>query len=135
MSGVVSLLSICVAQLPQHSQSYVACVFPLQELYAESIDYTNRIEGTSVSSGQLRLARASQRELPVLTKGAHILVLSPDEALHSGERGERSPFWVAQLEEDEDAPLGKRSSPHNKTCLMCVYACTRVARSTRVSVP
>jgi hypothetical protein len=93
----------------RRSQSYVACVFPLQEIYAESIDYTNRIEGTSVSSGQLRLARVSQRELPVLTKGAHILVLSPDEALRSGERGERAPFWVAQLEQDEDAPIGKRS--------------------------
>lgn len=76
-------------------------------MYAESIRYTNAISGDSATTNQLRLARAAEAEVPVLTKGTRIIVLSPDSVLTSSQKGERSPFWVAQIEETEEVSLGE----------------------------
>ena len=91
-----------------NTQNTRACYVPaLQSIYAESIGYTNKLDGAGSTSAQLRLARASQAELPVLTKTSRIVVLSPEDALITGEKGSRAPFWLAEVEEDEDVVLGE----------------------------
>ena len=86
-------------------------------LYAESISYTNNIGGTGVTAHQLRLARASSGEVPVLSKGTRIVVLPPLDALVTRDLGSRVPFWLAELAEDEDAVLGVSS---------CLCACSHI---------
>lgn len=78
----------------------------VQAIYAESIRYTNAVSGDSVTTNQLRLARADEAEVPVLCKSTRIIVLAPDDA-QMMEKGSRSPFWVAEMEEDEEAALGE----------------------------
>ena len=78
----------------------------VQAIYAESIRYTNAVSGDSVTTNQLRLARADEAEVPVLCKNTRIIVLAPDDA-QMMEKGSRSPFWVAEMEEDEEAALGE----------------------------
>ena len=123
-----SLLSVATRCVLTSRTAYVLCSLPpmscaactrmccvtffaVQAIYAESISYINKISGTSVTAQQLRLSRASESEAPVLSKGARILVLPPDDALQTREQGARAPFWVAELAVDEDVTLGVHAIP------------------------
>lgn len=97
----------------------IAKCVTVQAIYAESIRYTNAVSGDSVTTNQLRLARADEAEVPVLSKGTRIIVLAPDEA-HTMERGSRSPFWVAEVEEDEEVALGACAPPARMHCVASV---------------
>ena len=85
-----------------------------QRRYAESISYVNKIAGTSVSSDQLRTARADEGGVPILKKGDTICILPDDEYLQRGaDTGSRCAVWLAEIAEDEEPELGRfPTRPH-----------------------
>lgn len=68
----------------------------------------NKIAGTSVSSAQLRTARADEGGVPILKRGDVICILPDDEYLARGaDTGSRCAVWLAEVAEDEDVELGR----------------------------
>eukprot|EP00965_Chrysotila_dentata_P204806 6182559-Pleurochrysis_carterae.AAC.2 len=79
-----------------------------QAKYSESIRYTNPISGTQATSSQLNIACAGEADVPILQKGSVICILPPEDVLEdrSANIGERLPFWLAVVDEDEEAAIG-----------------------------
>eukprot|EP00965_Chrysotila_dentata_P076203 2517033-Pleurochrysis_carterae.AAC.1 len=75
----------------------------MQAEFSESIRYMNPISGTRADGNGLASARAAEREVPILTEGLVICLLPNAEACESGACGERLPFWLAVVEQDEEA--------------------------------
>ena len=69
----------------------------MQERYAESIAYVNKVSGTSVTADQLRTERADHAGVPILKKG-DVIAVRPAEA--------KAAFWLAEIAEDENPELG-----------------------------
>eukprot|EP00965_Chrysotila_dentata_P189890 6173581-Pleurochrysis_carterae.AAC.1 len=94
-----------------------------QALYAESIRYINPISGTHATSTSLNRARAEEQDAPILLKGNVICILPPADVLEGAADGvgpgEHIPFWLACVEEDEDAPIGTPTPPPSSFGLLC----------------
>eukprot|EP00965_Chrysotila_dentata_P237997 6202230-Pleurochrysis_carterae.AAC.2 len=84
-------------------------VYTSQATFSESIRYINPVSGTSANAAGLRSARAEAQEVPVLVEGAHICVLPPEDVLsdRGTALGERLPFWLGRILNDEEVALGE----------------------------
>ena len=118
----VSACVVCVHKPRTPCSMHLLCpsLCVSQELYAESIAYTNPVSGASVGAQQLRNLRADSREVPVLKKDDIILVFPAADVIQASRvaPGEKLPFWVCKLIEDEDAELdqyGLRRVPSTDT--------------------
>eukprot|EP00965_Chrysotila_dentata_P107017 3535903-Pleurochrysis_carterae.AAC.1 len=84
-----------------------ACAVHMQGQFRETIRYINPISGTQATSSMLNVAEAAEREVPILQKGSIICILPSEDVLmdRAAGVGERLPFWLAVVDEDEDAPV------------------------------
>eukprot|EP00965_Chrysotila_dentata_P216285 6189286-Pleurochrysis_carterae.AAC.1 len=80
-----------------------------QAMYSETIRYRNPISGTSTSAHSLNIARADEDDVPILQKGGLVCILPNQEDLQEGNMapGDNIPFYLAEIQEDEDAPVYK----------------------------
>mmetsp|Transcript_55255 Transcript_55255/g.120451 ORF Transcript_55255/g.120451 Transcript_55255/m.120451 type:complete len:273 (-) Transcript_55255:5-823(-) len=82
-----------------------------QKRFAESIRYINKISGHETSFNAMRTARALEADVPILKAGAVVCVLPPEDALETHTVGERLPFWLGIVQEDEEADIGMCCTP------------------------
>eukprot|EP00965_Chrysotila_dentata_P241329 6204210-Pleurochrysis_carterae.AAC.2 len=78
--------------------------------YRETIQYINPVSGHRASAKSLRAARAAVQEVPILQQDNLIAVLPSESAMTEGVLGERPPFWLAQVEMNEDPATGVHPS-------------------------
>eukprot|EP00965_Chrysotila_dentata_P021964 726867-Pleurochrysis_carterae.AAC.2 len=76
--------------------------------YSESIRYVNVISRHSTTDRSLRNARDEAKDVPILEKGSLICVLPPADVLADplSLLGDRLPFWIGCVMEDEEAIIG-----------------------------
>eukprot|EP00965_Chrysotila_dentata_P077047 2544026-Pleurochrysis_carterae.AAC.1 len=94
-------MSKCSMRLPEGN-----ALWSHQARYAESIRYINPVSGDNCSTNSLRVARALKAEAPILKKGNIVVVLPPSDVLKDTvPMGEKLPFWLGMVEENEQAPI------------------------------